>query len=127
MPVRFPPPPGIAATSGVAATLSIAIARSTPAARAIPLQSQVSGLYQMATPDESVRKTFLRGCSYALVPPSDAQQGPRWYRIMASWSAAGVIYVVFDGADMQAFAGNSPTVIGFDTLIRVDEHQVVLQ
>jgi len=46
---------------------------------------------------------------------------------MASWSAAGVAYVVFDGADVQTFAGNTPTVIGFDTLIRVDEHQVVLQ
>lgn len=121
VPARFP------ATPGSAATLGIAVARSTPTARGIPLQVQAGGLYRMATPDESVRKTFLRGCSYALVPPSDAQQGPRWYRIIASWSAAGVAYVVFDGADVQTFAGNSPTVIGFDTLIRVDEHQVLLQ
>jgi len=121
VPARFP------ATPGSAATLGIAVARATPTARAIPLQAQAGGLYRMVTPDESVRKTFLRGCSYVLVPSTDSAQGPRWYRIMASWSADGVFYVVFDGSDIQAFAGDSPSVIGFDTLIRVDEHQVVLQ
>jgi type II secretory pathway pseudopilin PulG len=121
VPHRFP------VTPGTAATLAIAVARSTPTTRAIPLTRHASGLYRMQIADESVRKAFLRGCSYAVVPSSDPARGPRWYRIMASWSANTGIFVVFDGADVESFAGDTPTVIGFDTLIRVDEYEVVLQ
>ena len=120
-------PNGFPVSAGTTATLSIAVARSTPTAKAIALQGQSGGLYRMETPNDSDMKTFLRGCSYVIVLPSDTSRGPRWFRILASWKAANVIYVVFDNADMQTFAGNSPTVIGFDTLIRVDEHQVLLQ
>jgi type II secretory pathway pseudopilin PulG len=124
VPSRFPAAPG------GSATVSIAVARKTPAARAIALQNQGGGLYVMATPDEAVRKTFLKGCSYAVVPPADATKGPRWYRITASWKADNPtlqVFIAFDGTDFETFAGANPTVIGFDGLVRVDEHEVVLQ
>ena len=123
-PARFP------AVAGGPATFSIVVARRTPTARAIPLQKQAGGLYRMVTPDESVMKSFLRGCSYAVVPPTDTTRGPRWYRIMASWKVDNPtleVFVAFDGADFETFAGDTPTVVGFDALVRVDEHEVVLQ
>jgi len=124
VPTRFP------AVSGTAATFSVAVSRRAPTARSIPLEKQAAGVYRMASPDESVRGKFLRGCSYVVVPPTDATKGPRWYRIAASWKVekpSFQAYVAFDGIDVESFAGNSPTVIGFDTLIRVDEHQVILK
>lgn len=122
VPTRFP------ATAGTAATFSVAVCRRAPTARSIPLQQQAGGLYRMVTPDESIRETFLRGCSYVVIPPTDATKGPRWYRIAASWKVDPLqVFVAFDGADVESFAGNSPTVIGFDTIIRVDEYEVVLQ
>ena len=124
VPARFP------AAAGAQATLSLVVARRTPTARSIPLQKQAGGLYRMATPDETVRKTFLKGCSYVVVPPTAATSGPRWYRITASWKVenpALQVLIAFDGADFETFAGDNPTVIGFDGLVRVDEHEVVLQ
>ena len=124
-------PSSFPAAAGGPATLSIAVARKTPVARAIPLLKQEGGLYVMATPDEAVRKTFLKGCSYAVVPPADATKAPRWYRITASWRTDSPptpqVFIAFDGADFETFAGANPTVIGFDGLVRVDEHEVVLQ
>jgi len=124
---------------GTKAKLSIAVFRKPPEPTPIPL-SAVNGLYRMNPANEPTMKKFLRSCSYVLVMPTDADTGPRWFRVTASWIAPtdpvtklridDNCYVVFDDAGDQSineFAGAAPTVIGFDGIVRLDEYNVILK
>lgn len=127
------------AQAGSPARLSIAVFRKQPQAAEIPLEVK-NGVYQMATPNETLMKTFLKSCSHVLVPFQDATRGPRWFRITASWIAPidpvtrqrsdPNCYVIFDDSAEETFgnfAGSTPTVIGFDGIVRLDEYNVILE
>ena len=97
------------------------------------------GTFAMVAPDESLMRQYLKGCSYVLATPFVEGDGPRWFRIRASWimpvdpttrqRSDPNCYVIFDdaaGMSMNEFAGPRPAVIGFEGLIRVDDYDVSL-
>ncbi|MEX0671566.1 MAG: hypothetical protein WD060_14035 [Pirellulales bacterium] len=109
------------AAAGGVATLSIAVFKKPGNLLTIQL-SQTNGLYQMVGPDEAIRKAYLPGCSYVLATPLTPMQPPKWFKINSSWNNG----VVFADSTFPAFAGPTPTVIGFENLIRVDQYPVSL-
>jgi len=98
-----------------------------------------AGMLAMATPNEGLMKQFLRSCSFVLAAASSGTEGPRWFRIRASWimplnpvtrqRSDPNCYVIFDdarGQSIDSFAGPTPVVIGFEGLVRVDEYNGIL-
>ncbi len=130
-------PQTIPAAAGGPAVLSIAVFRKEGQAKEIPLVSAGGGLYRMDPSNESDLKTYLKGCSYVMAMPTAADKAPRWVRITASWKPpidpdTGTridenCYVAFADPDFETFAGGSPRVIGFESLLRVDQHVVTLE
>jgi hypothetical protein len=117
------------AQAGTPAMLGVAVFRREPTLKPIALQkaSQGGGLYTMSTFNESDLKTYLKSCSYVLVPSKNANEGPRWCQIAASWSVGSVAFLTFADPAFDSFAPVSPTVIAFDNVVRVDQHNVILQ
>lgn len=117
------PQSGTAEAGGVA-TLSIAVFKKPGDARPIAL-SLTNGLYKMASPDETVRKSYLAGCSYVLATPSasSTEKIPKWFKINSSWNDG----VIFADSTFTTFSGSTPTVIGFKNLIRVDQYPMTLE
>jgi hypothetical protein len=120
-------PQAFPAQAGTVAVLSVAVFKKEGLTEAVPLTQVDGGLYRMTTFDEGKLKKFLKSCSYVLVPAATATQGPRWFRITASWPAGGNGFVAFADPLFGTFAGPSPQAIGFENLIRVDQHNVVLE
>jgi hypothetical protein len=145
-------PQSFPAQAGSPAVLGVAVFRKDPTPEAIPLTLVSGGLYRITTApptppatqptpptaeDEADMKKFLKSCSSVLVPGTDPANGPRWFRIAASWRPApdpgtgqrqnDGCYVAFTDPEFAGFAGPNPTVIGFDNLIRVDQSNVILQ
>ena len=126
VPESFPVEPG------VSAVLSVAVFRREPTAQLISLlQVPASGgLYQIDPANESnesLAKSHLKSCSYVLVMPADAQERPRWFRVIASWMANDNAFLTFDSPEFASFAGPNPTVVGFESLVRVDQRTVILE
>ena len=65
------------------------------------------------------RRQFVKGCSYVL--DVTAGKTPTWRMVTASWEDGGNISVVFD-APPPADA----TLLGFEKMLRVEKHRVVL-
>lgn len=137
---------------GTKATLSIAVFRKPPEPLEIRLTNKVirpptaneetlpDGLLAMETPSEQVMKKYLRSCSFVLVQPSAGAEGPRWFRVTAAWIMPidpvtkqrldPNCYVIFDDASDESiteFGGPTPSVIGFDGIVRLDEYKVILK
>ncbi|RLS82207.1 MAG: hypothetical protein DWI04_05185 [Planctomycetota bacterium] len=114
------------AAPGGSALLSVAIFRKLGQARQFALTSQ-GGAYKLAAADTDFLKMYFKPCTYVLAMPTGGQ--PRWLRVASSWKtgAGGTTtpetFVTF--TDTGA-AGGSPTVIGFDGLVRVAEYPVTL-
>jgi len=115
------------ATRGAPAVLSIAVFREGSEARRIQLVPASADLYRTEPFDPGLLKSHLRGCSYVLAMPMRPDQSPRWFRITSSWITNGVAYVAFADPGFRPFAGNTPAVIGFDKLVRVDQYSVTLE
>jgi Tfp pilus assembly protein PilV len=118
-----------AAAVGIPATLSIAVFKKEGGPPQAIALTQASGMFKLTAPDESTLKRFFGGCSYVLALSKDPTQQPRWFRITASWKQlnAADCWVVFaDHSGMVSFAGTSPTVLGFENLMRVDQYPVTL-
>jgi hypothetical protein len=115
---------------GAAATLSIAVFRKDgEPPKAISLTG-ASGMFKMATPNESDLKRYLSGCSYVLALPSGSAARPRWFRIASSWKQenSADCWVGFEDHErFVKFAGSAPTVVGFEHLMRVDHYPVTLE
>jgi len=130
-------PNAFPARVGAAAVLSVAVFRKDGLAETVPLTTMPGDLYRMTTANENMLKRLLKSCSYVLVRSATPGQGPRWFRIAASWRppvnpATGLrqndgCYVIFADPEFGAFAGNDPTVIGFENLVRVDQYNVILE
>jgi type II secretory pathway pseudopilin PulG len=130
-------PNAFPARVGAAAVLSVAVFRKDGLAEAVPLTTMPGDLYRMTTANENMLKRLLKSCSYVLVRSATPGQGPRWFRIAASWRppvnpATGLrqndgCYVIFANPGFGAFAGINPTVIGFENLVRVDQYNVILE
>jgi hypothetical protein len=118
------------AVMGTPATLSIAVFKKEGASpKAISLTA-ASGMYRMATSDESDLKRYLPGCSYVLALPSGGNQQPRWFRIASSWKQpnGADCWVTFeDHGGFTSVAGSNATVVGFEHLMRVDQYPVTLE
>lgn len=123
-------PANAADLPGTKATLSIAVFRKPPDPVSIPL-TQTSGLYVATNADENLAKKYLRSCGYVLVPPEDNTAGPRWFRIAASWKSPtepGYCVAFVDPAFDDFANSRTPlNVIAFDGIIRLDEHNVILE
>jgi hypothetical protein len=103
------------AAPGNAADLSIAVFKKRP--EEYRSYSPVNGFYNV--PDDE-RRQFLKGCSYVLdVTPA---QTPTWRLVTASWSNGSDTTLVLDPPPSSA----SPTLLGFEHLLRVEKHRVVL-
>lgn len=121
VPESFPVEPG------VSAVLSVAVFRREPTTQPISLRQHSGGLFRMDPANESLAKSHLKSCSYVLVMPADAQERPRWFRVIASWMANGNAFLTFDSPGFASFAGPNPTVVGFESLVRVDQRTVILE
>lgn len=118
-----------AAAIGVPATLSIAVFKKEGGPPLAIALTQASGMFKMTSPDESTLKRYLAGCSYVLALSKPPAQQPRWFRITSAWKQANAAdcWVVFaDHAGLVSFAGATPTVIGFENVMRVDQYPVTL-
>ena len=104
------------AAPGNAADLSIAVFKKRPAE--YRSYSSANGFISNVSDDE--RRQFLKGCSYVLdVTPA---QTPTWRLVTASWSNGSGTNLILDPPPLNA----SPTLLGFEYLLRVEKHRVVL-
>jgi hypothetical protein len=136
---------GTSVGPGSTAILSVAIFRKIASAQAIDL-TRVSGtLFRLPADKETVRSTFLRPCSYVLAiprvrgpsdPPGWIPPPPRWFRVQSSWTTQSLVaanrnsFVSLPAAVADYVDPVTTTrlcVIGFASLIRVDEYPVVLK
>lgn len=146
------------AAAGAEATLSAAVFRKAGAAKLIQLaQQNGTTLFLYSTggsgnnsstgaADEQTRKQFLPGCSYVLALPVAATIGPKWLKIMSSWTNRGPGDVdsateaagrrSFVSLDLDALGanyaqnfinGSQLTVVAFENLVRVDQYTVSLE
>jgi len=129
------------ATPGMPATLSIAVFRK---ASISPTTISLTGTstsprFQLTTGsanglrDEATRRRFLPACSHVLAITTP----PRWVRVTSSWTMPGPItsgsenpaarrsFVVLDPNPLPS-GTTTLNVIGFDGLLRVDQHAVTL-
>jgi len=120
-------PDTIGAIPGSPAVLTIAVFRAGSEPRQIQLVPASADLYRMEPADPGLLKSHLKGCSYVIAPPMRPDQSPRWFRIQSSWMTDGVAYVAFTDPGFRPFAGNTPAVIAFDKLVRVDQYTVTLE
>ena len=105
------------ASSGSSAELSIAIFKKQPDEYRSYSYLSGTGTINGVTDDE--RRQFLKGCSYVLdVTPG---QTPAWRMVTASWESGGNTSIVFDVPP----PGNA-TLLGFERLLRVEKHRIVL-
>lgn len=118
--------PGAGLAPGTPAVLSIAVFRREPILKKFPLVQVNGNLYRLQTADTAALKTYLASCAHVLVAPADPARGPRWCPVVASWQAGGNCYVSFGNDDFAQLAGGQPTVLGFDSLVRLDQHVVTL-
>jgi hypothetical protein len=91
--------------------------------------------------DEATRRRFLPACSH-VVALGTGTNPPRWVRVTSSWTMPGFVVVggtIRSGTENPAArrsfvvldpnpltSGTTLNVIGFDGLLRVDQHPVTL-
>jgi Tfp pilus assembly protein PilV len=127
------------AAAGGRATLGIAVFKKAGTCQELTLTG-TSGAARYSTgasngiADEATRKRFLAGCTHVLALTNP----PQWRRIQASWTMPGPIVVAtgteqaesrqsFVVLDPPLTSGSTLTVVGFEHLIRVDQHRVTLE
>lgn len=132
------------ASAGAEATLSVAVFRKAGAAQLLQLTQQSGSVFVYSTSgngnnsstgaaDELTRKQFLPGCSYVLALPAVASVGPKWLRIMSSWTDAKGSFVSLDietlGANYKQnyINGEQLSVVAFENLVRADQYTVTLE
>jgi hypothetical protein len=129
-------PDAFPAAAGGGATLGIAVFKKPGTCQELTLAG-TSGAALFTTgslngiTDEATRKQFLAGCTYVL----GLTNPPQWRRIQASWTMPGPIASGTEQAELrQSFVVLDPpltsgslTVVGFEYLIRVDQHRVTLE
>lgn len=111
---------------GTPAILSVAVFRRQPILKKFPLTQENGNLYRLQAADTGALKTYLASCAHVLVASADPARGPRWCPVVASWQAGGNCYVSFGNDDFAQLAGASPTVLAFDSLVRLDQYVLTL-
>jgi prepilin-type N-terminal cleavage/methylation domain-containing protein len=128
-----PTVPGADPAPGDTATLSIAVFRKNSGnpPMAITLEPR-NGVYAIQPADAPVQRKYVAGCSYVLaLPPPDGTRPARWFKVSSSWADGplGPSYAVFESAEIANYGSDSTpiTALGFEGLLRVDEHLVTLE
>lgn len=128
-------PRSFPAVSGGAAVLSVPIFKKLGGAAAMQtlVLTKTHGYYEA---DLISPGALLRACSWVVAIPVDASEAPAWFKVMASWvlepPASQVPRIVLrDQAEFERLTGSGSqgqqaTVIAFEGLVRVDEHDVIL-
>jgi type II secretory pathway pseudopilin PulG len=126
-------------SAGTPAELSIAIFKKAADARGIDLDRVIvsnDSLYRLpATGQETIRRTYLKPCSYVLALPIGSSATPppgaKWFRINSSWTSSSdrVSYIILPAETKDYFDGATKKlcVIGFSNLLRLDVFQVTLE
>jgi type II secretory pathway pseudopilin PulG len=124
------PPPAAAP-----AELSIAIFKKAADARGIDLDRITDSLYRLPNAgQETIRRTFLKPCSYVLALPIGSSATPppgaKWFRVNSSWERASdrVSFISLPDETRLYLDGstNKLCVIGFSNLLRLDVYRVTL-
>jgi len=120
-----PYPWGTNPTSMTKARVTIAVFRKPGDIQKISLtkSAPTSSVYKMATADESLRKHYLKGCSWVL-SAAGATTEPKWLSINSSWQSGSDSFVIFRESTV---ASDSLDVIGFEGLLHVTEQIIVIQ
>lgn len=122
------------AAAGAAAVLTVPVFKKASESALQPIVLKKTGGYYEA--DLVSPGALLRACSWVIAIPADPADPPAWFKVTASWvlepPASQVPRIVLrDQADFERLTasgseGQQATVIAFEGLVRVDEHDVVL-